>query len=385
MLNRSMRALLVGLCVLAGSLLGACTGGGGNGNSAPVIAIQPADTSVPSGQTASFSVVAVATPAPSYQWRRNGADIAGATSTSYVTPVVAIADGGAVYTVAVSNTQGAVVSTPATLGVTPVTSADKRKLLDVMTSVMQFYLAGLTPFELQANSAFLEPTSVCLAGTGSAMLNGTPVFVGQQMPDTATVSATFNGCTLADGTVVSGTGLAAFDFPQLDLLNGHMTLTLNQLRRTTLASGVVDTDYTSNGDGAILAVTASSATEDSVTAILTPAVGATLHNELSGLTSTFTAGSFTLVGAVDNTTGNVRVRYSYDDLGTNMAGVAYLASGFNELTFSVLGASLGGSGEVVFSAGGTTLGRLYATAAGVFIEVDGVSLPLKAPSGLAVR
>jgi hypothetical protein len=54
----------------------------------------------------------------SYQWRKNGANIAAANATSYTTPVTITADNGAKFDVVVSNSAGSVTSAQATLTVT---------------------------------------------------------------------------------------------------------------------------------------------------------------------------------------------------------------------------------------------------------------------------
>jgi Immunoglobulin domain/FG-GAP repeat len=95
-------------------------------NVPPSITTQPANQTVVVGQTATFTVVASGTPAPSYQWQKDGANIAGATSASYTTPATAIADSGSQYTVVVSNIVGNQTSNAATLTVnnpTPQVSA----------------------------------------------------------------------------------------------------------------------------------------------------------------------------------------------------------------------------------------------------------------------
>jgi hypothetical protein len=86
---------------------------------APTITTQPADQSIRAGQTATFSVVASGTAPLSYQWRRNGAAIAGATSASYTTPAETTADNGATFAVAVTNSAGSVTSRSARLTVGP--------------------------------------------------------------------------------------------------------------------------------------------------------------------------------------------------------------------------------------------------------------------------
>src|SRR5713101_6304159 len=95
-----------------------------NGNSpvAPYITTQPANQTVAAGQTASFSVAALGTAPLNYQWQKNGADITGATSSSYTTPVTTTADSGEMFRVAVSNAAGSVTSSSATLTVNPGTT-----------------------------------------------------------------------------------------------------------------------------------------------------------------------------------------------------------------------------------------------------------------------
>ena len=101
-------------------------GGGGGPSSpqatAPTITAQPQAVSVTAGETAQFSVSADGTAPLSYQWRRNGVDIGGATASSYTTPATAVSDSGARFSVRVSNAQGSVVSGEAVLTVVAATS-----------------------------------------------------------------------------------------------------------------------------------------------------------------------------------------------------------------------------------------------------------------------
>lgn len=82
----------------------------------PTIVTQPLSASVGAGATATFTVVA--TPAPlTYQWRKDGVAIPGATSATLTIPNAQAANQGS-YTVVVSNTTGgSVVSNAATLTV----------------------------------------------------------------------------------------------------------------------------------------------------------------------------------------------------------------------------------------------------------------------------
>ena len=79
-------------------------------NTAPTITTQPAASQIIClGTSATFSVVASGTPAPTYQWKKGGTDISGATSSSYTIASVAAADAGT-YSVVVTNTCGNVTS-----------------------------------------------------------------------------------------------------------------------------------------------------------------------------------------------------------------------------------------------------------------------------------
>jgi hypothetical protein len=89
-----------------------------SGSVMPLITAQPLDLAVLGGQTATFSVIAIGMPMPTYQWQLNGTTIPGATSSVYTTPAtVAATDNGSVFTVLVSNAAGSVTSSPARLAV----------------------------------------------------------------------------------------------------------------------------------------------------------------------------------------------------------------------------------------------------------------------------
>ena len=86
---------------------------------APSITAQPSNVTITAGQTATFSVTATGTAPLSYQWKKNGTAITGATAASYTTPAETTADNGAQFTVVVSNSVGNVTSNAATLTVNP--------------------------------------------------------------------------------------------------------------------------------------------------------------------------------------------------------------------------------------------------------------------------
>jgi alpha-tubulin suppressor-like RCC1 family protein len=93
---------------------------------APSITTQPTSQSVTAGSTITFSVVATGTSPVSYQWRKNGVTITGATSASLTFSSAAASDAGS-YSVVVANALGSInsdvavltVNTPPTITVQP--------------------------------------------------------------------------------------------------------------------------------------------------------------------------------------------------------------------------------------------------------------------------
>jgi hypothetical protein len=83
----------------------------------------PASQTVLTGASVTFTVAASGTPAPTYQWQKNGAKISGATSTSYTIASVATGDAGT-YTVVASNSAGSATSRGAVLKVNGRVRAD---------------------------------------------------------------------------------------------------------------------------------------------------------------------------------------------------------------------------------------------------------------------
>ena len=82
---------------------------------APVIATHPASQTVVPGANVTFTVVATGTPAPTYQWRKDGQPITGATAASFSLSGVTSVNAGT-YSVVVSNSAGSVTSNGAVLG-----------------------------------------------------------------------------------------------------------------------------------------------------------------------------------------------------------------------------------------------------------------------------
>src|SRR5260370_1350049 len=92
----------------------------------------------------------------SYQWQKNGANIAGATSASYTTGATTTSDNGATFAVVVSNTVGTVTSAAATLTVntaavapTITTAPANQTVTAGQTASFAVVAGGTTPLSCQ--------------------------------------------------------------------------------------------------------------------------------------------------------------------------------------------------------------------------------------------
>src|SRR5437660_7326728 len=116
-----MNRLGVVLCVLLFTIgivnagcAGYVAGPKNNPPAAPSITTQPANQTVAAGQMATFAVVAAGTPPLSYQWKKNGTAISGATLSSYTTPATTSADNRSQENTSELNSPGHITSNPAT-------------------------------------------------------------------------------------------------------------------------------------------------------------------------------------------------------------------------------------------------------------------------------
>jgi hypothetical protein len=142
-------------------------------NSGPVsIVTQPASATVDEGTPVSFSVVADGTPPYTYQWRKNGANIDGATGRVYSIPFASFADNGAKFSVVVTGPQGSATSADATLTVNKDTTRP--------TLVAAYGGADFTSVRVEFSER-VDPTSATTPGnytisggvtvSGAAMIN----------------------------------------------------------------------------------------------------------------------------------------------------------------------------------------------------------------------
>lgn len=134
---------------------------------APVILTQPQSATVAVGQTATFTVAAAGSPAPTYQWSRNAAAIAGATTASYTTPATVATDNGTLYSVTVTNTIGSATSSNATLNVTASAPApDFTLAVSPATITVTPGATATGTVTLTPENGFSSGSTVALACTG---------------------------------------------------------------------------------------------------------------------------------------------------------------------------------------------------------------------------
>ncbi len=113
---------------------------------APVFTTSPVGATILLNNPITFSAAATGTPAPTFQWQKDGVAITGATGTSYTIPSVQATDGG-VYTVVATNIVGPVTSAGATLVVNlvpPPAISAQPKSLTVASGHSVSFQAGAT-------------------------------------------------------------------------------------------------------------------------------------------------------------------------------------------------------------------------------------------------
>ncbi len=133
---------------------------------APIILQQPQSLTVLSGASATFTVAATGTGTLAYQWRRDGANIPGATNASFTLSNLLPANSG-VITVVISDDIGSIVSAPAVLSV-----LDSPVIVSGPTPVFQEALQGAT-FNIAVTATGTPPLSYRWRRNNITVLNQT--------------------------------------------------------------------------------------------------------------------------------------------------------------------------------------------------------------------
>src|SRR5712691_9557733 len=209
---------------------------------APSISTQPANQTMTAGQTATFSVAATGTAPLGYQWRKNGANMSGATSSSYTTPATTTADSNSTFSVVVTNSAGTATSNNATLTVNTATAAAapsittqpaSRTVTAGQTASFSVAATGTTPLTYQwskngvaisgaMSSGYTTPATTT-SDTGSLFSVVVTNAAGSATSNSATL--TVNSTITTSPMVVSPTSLT-FNYQSGGSTSGTQSLTI---------------------------------------------------------------------------------------------------------------------------------------------------------------
>jgi len=180
----------------------------------PVITSQPASTAVAVGGSAAFSVIATGNPAPTYQWRRNGSALAGASSADLVIPSVAVGNLGS-YTVVATNSAGSITSQAATLrfiqNITFPTATGLTYPRSTPVALSATASSGLTvTYAVVSGPGTLSGNQLTLTAAGTVVVRATQAGDSTYAPATADQSftATLDGFASWQSTYFNATQLA---------------------------------------------------------------------------------------------------------------------------------------------------------------------------------
>ncbi|HTJ51971.1 MAG TPA: immunoglobulin domain-containing protein, partial [Cyclobacteriaceae bacterium] len=180
-----------------------------NVNTLPAITTQPSATqTVCEGSAASFTVVATGT-SPTYQWKKNGVDIVGATSATYNIATTATADAGT-YTVVVSGTcSPSVTSTASVLNIN-----EKPEIITQPTATQTVCVGQSVTFSVNAGVT-TSPTyqwkkgGVDIVGATSSSYTIASVATGDAATYTVSVGGTCTPAVLSSNAVLNVNTLPA--------------------------------------------------------------------------------------------------------------------------------------------------------------------------------
>jgi hypothetical protein len=259
---------------------------------APSITAQSASQAITVGQTATFSVTASGTAPLSYQWRKNGTSISGATSTTYITPVATTSDSGSQFTVVVSNSAGNATSNAATLTVNSATVAPSitaqpasQAITVGQTAAFSVTASGTAPLSYQwkkngaaisgaTSSAYTTPVTTS-ADSGSQFTAVVSNSAGTVSSNTATLTANAAGQLTASTTNLSFGNVSVGSNSVLPVTLTNTGGSSISISNVTLSGAVFNTSGVSSG---LILPAGSSAT---LNATFAPSTSGTLNGSVA--------------------------------------------------------------------------------------------------------
>jgi hypothetical protein len=360
---------------------------------APKITSQPlANVATELGKTAIFAVTSTASPAPIYQWQRNGINIVGATSSSYTTPTLVASDNGATFQVVVSNSQGSVTSNAAAVtfavnGSFEAAFNEKVKLLQFVHLNAKVYGFGFGALRLVGNFATVSDTLCASGSITKSSFNGAAIPQGTLQP-AGVLFADFANCEYDSSrefrsnnpplSYYTGSSEVSYQtgrtLPEYSTVSGTAN---EQLRIVEKINGVISEDVTVKGSRDFSLVYMAGLPEVIRDSKITFSPGTVLVDHQRGITATINAGTTNVHKmSFGDATFN-----SYD-MHFTVAGVQYTAQGSYEYQQSEgknwSYTDLINSGEIVLSRNGMRIGRIFVDPKkkAPFIEIDGTIVAL---------
>ena len=230
---------------------------------APTITAQPVSQTVAVGHNASFTVAASGTAPLSFQWKKGGTAISGATSATYTITPTTTAHAGS-YTVTVSNTAGTVTSNAAVLTVNavnqpPVVTLTAPAANDVVTlpSTVTLTATASDPDGTVAKVEFFNGTTSLGQGTlVPAQLNTWQLITTfspsalQSFSPSLTAVATDNTGATGTSAAVSINLLPSLPYTaDFETAEGYTTGTLNNQRGWSVTAGTAQITATGAAHG----------------------------------------------------------------------------------------------------------------------------------------
>ena len=311
-------ALAINIAASGGSGGGGGGGGGGSVSNPPVIVAGPADQTVVAGVNVVFSVQATGSTPLVFQWRKNGVDIAGATTATLVLTSVSAANAGS-YSVSIANIGGSVISSSAVLAIVGPPAITVQPAASQTVAAGTTVSLGVTAVGTGTITYQWRRDGVAIAGATSSTLTLTGTTAASANGSYTVVVTNSNGSVTSSAAAVtiidSGTPPSIVLQPatQTISLNGSATLSVSAASATALTyqwrkDGVAIAGAT----GASLALTnATAATAGSYTVVVTNAAGSTTSS-----TAVITLGSRLITGTYFGTfggTGGTFALYVRDD------------------------------------------------------------------------
>ena len=264
----------------------------------PAITTQPNAQTVTASESATFSVIATGTPAPTYQWRKAGVALtenATANTATLILNNVAPSDAGT-YDVVVTNSAGTVTSTSAALTVNPATFGVSTLVWDFSTATplegMLVSFSGGTLIQGNNNGATTLLTTVSASST----------YAGASGANNGGMAARTGGIKQGAG------GSAYFEFTLTPAAGYQITATALRFGSRSTSTGPAAYAFYTSEDNFFAPAAAGALKTNSTWALQTPAftpiIGAT------GMPLTFRLYGFNGVGSAAAGSSNWRI----DDL-----------------------------------------------------------------------